>query len=119
MLSSLVVLYESYLTHVHGIQRDGTDEPRRGAAVETQMWQRTCGHSAGGSGCDEVGESHGNMCPATCEADGRGVCCVMQGPQTGNSVAAWGGGGQAQEGGDTRIPVADSCCWVTEANTTL
>ena len=64
MFSSLVVLYENYLTHVHGTQRDGTDEPRHGAA-----W--------------------------------------------------WGGGRHAQERGDTRIPVADSCRCVTEANTTL
>ena len=64
MFSSLVALYESYLTHVHGTQRMAPMNLDNGAA-----WRR--------------------------------------------------GGRHAQERGDTRIPVADSCRCVTEANTTL
>ena len=48
-----------------------------------------------------------------------GVFCMTQGTQTGALWQAKGCGGegdgrQAQEGGDTGVPMADSCWYITE-----
>ena len=48
---------------------------------------------------------------------------MTQGTQMHCSVTAWrmggeGGGRRAQEGGDTYVPVANSCCYMAEAIST-
>ena len=35
------------LMHIHAIQKDGTDEPRCRAGMETQMREWNCGHRVG------------------------------------------------------------------------
>ena len=49
------------LTHVYGIQKDGTDEPICRAAVEMQTQRTDCGHSGGRRGWDALREWHGDM----------------------------------------------------------
>ena len=51
-----------------------------------------------------------------------GICCMSQETQTGINLEGWDGEGdgrEVQKGGDTCIPMADSCWGLTETNKIL
>ena len=48
------------LTHIYGIQKNGTDEPRR---------KQTCGYSTGRGRCDEQRKNHSHIYTTMCKID--------------------------------------------------
>ena len=46
------------LTHIYGIQKNGTDEPICKAGIETQTQRKTSRHSKGRRGCDKLRVYH-------------------------------------------------------------
>ena len=76
--------------------------------------EQICGRGGGRREWDELREEHGDTHTTRCREPG-GMCCVMQGAQPralGQSRGVgYGRGAQeaGSEGGDTCLPVADSC----------
>ena len=49
------------LTHIYGIQKDGTDEPICRQQRRHRQGEQTCGQSRGRREWDELREHHGNI----------------------------------------------------------
>ena len=112
--------------HIYRIQRDGTDgtESICRAAMENRHRKETCGHRGEGEGgtMETVAWKHTqyhlqNRQPVR-------ICCMTRELKLGlydnlEEQDGLGGGKEAQEGGDIRKCMADSCPCMAETNTTL
>ena len=96
------------LAHTHGIQKDGTDEPVCGAAIEMQTQNRLVDTvREGEGGTNRAVLKHTRYCMSNREPVG--ICCMMQGAQTLEGWEEGGGGREGQEGGDVCMPMTDAC----------
>ena len=67
------------LTHIYGIQKDGTDAPICREAVETDVWDKGKGEEGEG---EMNGESGMEICTLPYVKQPIRVCCMTQGTQT-------------------------------------
>ena len=106
------------LTHICGIQKNGTDEPICRAGIET--W--TCGHRGGKGGWDELRDQDQHTYTTMCKTDSQWEHSIKHRKLSSvlcHDLDGWDGGEEIQEGGDRGMHIADSLHCTAETNTTL
>ena len=99
------------LTHIYGIQKNGTEEFIYRAAMEKQTYRTDLWtQEEGKSGRDVWREKHGNFHHRMGNRQPMGICCMSQGTPRGALYQPRGVGWEEDsKGGDICMPVADSC----------